>query len=217
MAIVREICSASVEPDGLEFLKESVRANPIRKETVYGGIRGNVEARLANVRINVQSDIGFGDAVTPEPLFIDFPGLLDFPAPKLRSYPIYTVVAEKLEALILLGEANSRMKDFYDLWFLSRNFEFDGATLVSAIRATFERRKTPLPDEVPTGLRDEFSAIKTVQWNAFQRKSRLEKNDMGKVIRAIREFACNPLKAARQGERFTGIWKPTSGWLTASQ
>lgn len=213
--IFHEICSTPVEPDGLEFLCESVTANPIREEAVYGGIRVNVQARLANVRISVQSDVGFGDAVTPGPLVIDFPGLLDFPAPRLRSYPIYTVVAEKLEALVLLGEANSRMKDFYDLWFLSRNFEFDGATLVLAIQATFNRRKTSLPDELPTGLRDEFPAIKTMQWNAFQRKNRLGKNDMGEVIRAIREFAGTPLNAAFRGERFTGVWNPALGWSNA--
>lgn len=216
VATFREICSLPVEPDGLEFIGESVKANPIREEAVYGGIRVNVEARLANIRINVQSDIGFGDAVTPGPLDIDFPALLDFPAPRLKSYPIYTVVAEKLEAVVLLGEANSRMKDFYDLWFLSRNFEFEGETLVSAIRATFNRRKTPLPDELPTGLRDEFPAIKTVQWNAFQRKSRLDKCDMIEVIRAIREFTKKPLDAAFRGERFADLWKPAWGWSTTS-
>ena len=87
---------------------DSVTAKPIREEAVYGGIRVNIEARLGNVRINIRSDVGFGDAVTPEPQAVEFPALLDFPAPQLRSYPIYTVVAEKLEALVLLGEANSR-------------------------------------------------------------------------------------------------------------
>ncbi|HEY5704870.1 MAG TPA: nucleotidyl transferase AbiEii/AbiGii toxin family protein [Terrimicrobiaceae bacterium] len=142
-AIFREICTVPVEPDELEFLVDSVTAKPIREEAVYGGIRVTIEARLGNVRI--QSDVGFGDAVTPGPQAVEFPALLDFPAPQLRSYPTYTVVAEKLEAMVLLGEANSRMKDFYDLWFLSRTFEFDGPTLVGAIRATFNRRKTPLP------------------------------------------------------------------------
>ncbi len=125
-AVFCESCLTPVELDGLEFLTETVRANLIREETAYGGIRVHVEARLANVRINVQSDIGFGDAVTPEPR------LIDFPIPRLRSYPIYTVVAEKVEALVLLGETNNRMKDFYDLWFLRRSFEFDeGGTCFS--------------------------------------------------------------------------------------
>lgn len=211
-AIFREICATTVEPDGVEFRGDTVKAAPIREETAYGGIRVNMEARLANVRIPVQTDIGFGDAVTPAPLEVEFPGLLDFPTPRLRSYPIYTVVAEKLEAMVLLGEANSRMKDFYDLWFLSRNFEFDGETLVSAIAATFARRKTPLPTELPTGLRDEFATTKTVQWNAFQRKNQLGEKSMAEIVRAIREFAGEPLQGAFDGRQWKAHWVPTAGW-----
>ncbi len=214
--IFREICGTPVEPDGLEFLGESVKASPIREEAVYGGIRVNIEARLGNVRVHVQADVGFGDAVTPEPLEVEFPGLLDFPTPRLRSYPIYTVVAEKLEAMVLLGEANSRMKDFYDLWFLSRNFEFDGETLISAIRATFTRRKTPLPGELPVGLRDEFAELKLVQWNAFQRKNRLDEKPMSEVIRAIREFIAKPLRASFHGGHFNSRWMPDTGWSDSS-
>lgn len=211
-AIFREICSTPVEPDGLEFLGDSVKASPIREEAIYGGIRVNTEARLGNVRVHVQTDVGFGDAVTPEPLEIEFPGLLDFPTPRLRSYPIYTVVAEKLEAMVLLGAANSRMKDFYDLWFLSRNFEFDGETLVSAIRATFGRRKTPLTPQLPTALHDEFAALKTVQWSAFQRKNRLGDIPMLEVIRVIREFAAPPLHDACHGRLLNSKWTPGVGW-----
>lgn len=210
--IFREICSTPVEPDGLEFLGNSVNANPIREEAVYGGIRVTMEARLGNIRVHVQADVGFGDAVTPEPLEVEFPGLLDFPTPRLRSYPVYTVVAEKLEAMVLLGEANSRMKDFYDLWFLSRNFEFEGETLASAIGATFARRKTPLPAELPSALHDEFAAIKVVQWSAFQRKSRLGETPMLEVIRAIRQFAESPLRAAFLGSRLDSNWTPGKGW-----
>lgn len=211
-AIFREICSTPVEPDGLEFLEDSVKASPIREEAVYGGIRVNTEARLGNVRVHVQTDVGFGDAVTPEPLEIEFPGLLDFPTPRLRSYPIYTVVAEKLEAMVLLGEANSRMKDFYDLWFLSRNFEFDGETLISAIRATFGRRKTPLPAQLPTALHDEFAERKSVQWDAFQRKNRLGPTSLFEAISKIREFAEAPLLAAHHGVRFDFKWEPETAW-----
>jgi hypothetical protein len=118
-SIFREVCSLSAEPDGLLFMPASVKARPIREEAVYGGIRVTLEARLENAKIPIQCDIGFGDAVTPEPEQIEFPALLDFPAPHLRAYPIYTVVAEKLEAMVLLGETKSRMKDFYDIWFES--------------------------------------------------------------------------------------------------
>ena len=105
----------------------------------------------------MQVDIGFGDVVTPAPEEIEFPVLLDFPAPHLRAYPIYTVVAEKLEASVRLGEANTRMKDFFDLWFLSQQFSFEGKLLKEAITRTFARRKMILPTTVPTALNPEFA------------------------------------------------------------
>lgn len=217
VTIFREICRTPVEPDGLEFLEESVKAGPIREEAIYGGIRVNLEARLGNIRIHVQTDVGFGDAVTPAPLDVEFPGLLDFPTPRLRTYPIYTVVAEKLEAMVLLGEANSRMKDFYDLWFLSRNFEFDGDTLVLAIGATFTRRKTQLSPALPSGLHDEFATMKIIQWSAFQRKNHLGENPMLEVIRAIRQFIEPPLQAAFHGNRMDSKWMPGNGWTDSPE
>jgi hypothetical protein len=210
--IFREICKVPVEPDGLEFVADSVKAHPIREEAFYDGIRVNMVAQLGNARISIQVDIGFGDAVTPEPQSIEFPVLLDFPAPALRSYPIYTVVAEKLEALALLGEANSRMKDFYDLWFLSRTFEFDGAVLATAITATFHRRKTPLPSDIPSGLREEFAELKAVQWNAFLRKNQLEPSDMKEILSVIRKFTIPPFQAAFTGSPFWANWHPQHGW-----
>lgn len=132
--IFQTLCSLSVEPDGLMFIAETVEVKTIREEATYGGIRVFVEAYLETARIHVQCDVGFGDAVTPRPEMVRFPTLLDFPSPRLYAYPIYTVVSEKLEALARFGEMNSRMKDFYDLWFLSNRFEFDGQTLVGAIR-----------------------------------------------------------------------------------
>lgn len=210
--IFREICTVPVEPDGLEFVADSVKAHPIREEAFYDGIRVNMITQLGNARIPIQVDIGFGDAVTPEPQSIEFPVLLDFPAPALRSYPIYTVVAEKLEALVLLGEANSRMKDFYDLWFLSRTFEFDGAILATALTATFQRRKTPLPNQVPSGLREEFAELKAVQWNAFVRKNQLEPSDMKEVLSVIHKFTIPPFQAAFTGNPFLVNWHPRHGW-----
>lgn len=210
--IFREVCSLPVEPDGLLFLPPSVKARPIREEAVYGGIRVTLEARLENAKIPIQCDIGFGDAVTPEPEHIEFPPLLDFPAPQFRSYPIYTVVAEKLEAMVLLGETNSRMKDFYDLWYLSRNFEFAGDTLVKAIRATFARRKTELPDSTPHAFSDDFSKIKAVQWGAFLRKSQLGPIEMPAVIESIHRFANAPIALAARGEPFLQSWTPEAGW-----
>jgi len=155
--------------------------------------------------------------VTPEPHVAQFPALLDFPAPTLKSYPTYTVVAEKLEALVLLGKANSRMKDFYDLWFLSRRFPFDGNTLSAAITATFQRRKTPLPKETPSGLRREFAELKAVQWNAFLRKSHLEGTELEDVLSAIGAFTMPPLEAAATGQPFVSKWTPETGWAVAGQ
>jgi predicted nucleotidyltransferase component of viral defense system len=150
--IFRELCSLPIEPDGLLFHAETVKAERIREEAAYAGIRVTLVAQLENAKIPVQADVGFGDAVTPEADEIIFPALLDLPAPKIRVYPIYTVVAEKLEAMIYLGEPNSRMKDFFDVWFLSQRFEFSGQTLTEAIQATFQRRKTPLPHELPAAF-----------------------------------------------------------------
>ncbi len=122
-----DLAGLDVEPDGLEFLPASVAVAPIREDARYSGIRVTLEARLAQARIPLQVDIGYGDAVTPAPAEVDFPPLLDFPAPRLRAYPYYTVMAEKLEAAVLLGAANTRMKDFFDLWYLSGRFTFEGS------------------------------------------------------------------------------------------
>jgi predicted nucleotidyltransferase component of viral defense system len=210
--IFRDICQTDVEPDGLLFKMETVRAQPIRDASVYAGIRITMEARLENARIPIQVDIGFGDAVTPDPEEVQFPVLLDLPAPRLRSYPLYTVIAEKLEAIVLLGEANSRMKDFYDVKFLSLRFEFDGQTLVEAIRATFNRRKTRLPDVVPVAFTQEFATDKAPQWNAFIQRNRLPAELFTSVVDAIRVFAVPPLLASGGAGRFSRRWAPGGAW-----
>jgi Nucleotidyl transferase AbiEii toxin, Type IV TA system len=194
--IFRDICETNVEPDGLVFMPENVRAETIRADSAYSGIRVTMEARLENARIPIQVDIGFGDAVTSDPPEVEFPVLLDFPVPRLRSYPVYTVVAEKLEAMVLLGEANSRMKDFYDVRSMTMRFEFDGQTLVEAIRATFERRKTRLSGRIPIAFTQEFATAKTSQWNAFIRRNGLPLESFNGVVDAIRTFAVPPLMAS---------------------
>jgi hypothetical protein len=139
--IFTELCTMTIVSDGLRFLPESVSAAPIREEAAYPGTRVTLEARLENARVSLQVDIAFGDVVTPAPQEVDFPVLLDLPAPHLRAYPIYTVVAEKLEATVKLGETNTRMKDFFDLWFLSRKFSFDGPLLRTLSREPLRRGK----------------------------------------------------------------------------
>ncbi|MCK9515846.1 MAG: nucleotidyl transferase AbiEii/AbiGii toxin family protein [Ottowia sp.] len=145
-ATFREICAVELD-DGMRFQADSVHAEEIRKEANYSGVRVTLIGLLDGARCHVQVDVGFGDAVTPGPEAVDYPVMLsEMPAPKLRAYPRYTVIAEKLEALVALGIANSRMKDYFDLWILSRYTDFDGDLLCKAIHATFERRRTPLPD-----------------------------------------------------------------------
>ncbi len=187
------------------FLPESVAAAPIREEAAYPGTRVTLEARLESARIRVQVDIGFGDVVTPAPEEITFPALLDFPAPHLRAYPIYTVVAEKLEASVRLGEANTRMKDFFDLWFLSQKFPFEGELLKEAITRTFARREMPLPTAVPVALTPEFAALKAATWAAFIRRNALAPVDMGATLNDIRNFAWPVMDAAASAAVFSGI------------
>lgn len=160
-------------------------------------------------------DVGFGDAVTPQPSRVDLPALLDFPAPHLLIYPRETVVAEKLDAIVRLGMANSRMKDFYDLFVLARRFEFDGALLVLAIRATFERRATPLPVDLPVGLTSAFAADpnKATRWSAFVRKSGAsDAADLRTTIATFAAFAGAPLTAAAHGASFVRRWPPGGPW-----
>jgi hypothetical protein len=154
--VFREVCSLTVQDDGLTFLCDAIQAEPIKEDDEYQGIRLRIDARLGNARIPLQIDIGFGDAITPGPLPVTYPTILDFPAPQMQGYPRETVVAEKFQAMVALGIANSRMKDFYDVWTLAREFEFKGPSLCAAIRATFERRQTPLPATTPLALTLEF-------------------------------------------------------------
>jgi hypothetical protein len=147
---------------------------------------------------------------------VSFPTLLDFPAPSLRAYPRETVIAEKFHAFVLLGMTNSRMKDFYDVWSLSRLFEFDGAILSRAIKETFRRRGTPLPVEPPLALTSDFSqdSAKQTQWKAFLRKGRLEVDGktFSEIIDALRGFLMPTMLAAARNESFEMIWSPQSDW-----
>ncbi len=143
--IFRELCVLKVDEDGLRFDADTVGAERISEDADYEGVRVTFVAFLERAKIPIQIDIGFGDIITPAPSETDYPALLDFPSPRLMAYPKETVVAEKLEALVKLGIANTRMKDFYDLEILSRIFTFEGKTLAKAIQNTFQKRGTDLP------------------------------------------------------------------------
>jgi predicted nucleotidyltransferase component of viral defense system len=210
--IFREL-AATVCEDGLIFEPDSVAANQIRKDSPYGGIRVTLTAHLSAARIPLQVDVGFGDDVTPTPVEVPYPTLLDFPPPRLRAYQRETVVAEKLHAIVDLGFGNSRMKDFFDLWFLARNFEFDGQTLGIAVRATFNGRRTPLPAQPPIGLTRAFAEdpAKQKQWIAFVARSRLVERPDGfaVVIDKVCEFLWPIISATADGP---GTWTPSIGW-----
>jgi len=201
-AVLREVCAVPVPDDGLVFDIDQVHAERIREDTEYGGIRVETEATLPGARLPVRVDMGFGDTVTPRIEEVEYPVLLDAPAPRLHSYPRETVVAEKFQALVALGAANSRMKDFYDLWLFSRSFAFDGRVLADAIRATFDRRRTEIPKEVPVGLSDEVvhSAEKQAQWRGFLRREPLVQapEDFGEVAVVIRDFLMPVALVARR-------------------
>jgi hypothetical protein len=178
-----------------------------------------MEVRLGNARIDLQVDVGFGDAVTPAAQIVKYPTLLGMPAPELRAYPPETVVAEKLQAMVLLGITNSRMKDFFDVWVMAREFAFEGETLKDAIAATFSRRKTELPTGAPTALTPTFSGdeIKKKQWSAFSARSGLkdQAGDLEGVVTVLSGFLLPPLSAAARGEPFLQHWPAGGPWASA--
>ena len=179
----RKICQIEVG-DGIAFEPGSVKGSEIRKEAGYGGVRIDLQAKLDGARIALQVDIGFGDAVTPAPEPVNYPVLLDdLPAPQLRAYPKYTVVAEKFHAVCLLGMANTRMKDYFDLWVLLTEETLDPVELHRAVQATFARRRLAIPEAIPVGLSDAFAqdVTKQKQWNAFLKKNRLQPLDLAQV------------------------------------
>jgi predicted nucleotidyltransferase component of viral defense system len=187
LAVFREVMAISVD-DGLSFNLDALSIAPIREDNDYGGSRLCTTANVAGARVTVVIDIGFGDAVEPAADLIDLPVLLDLPAPRLRAYPRETVVAEKLHAMVVLGLANSRMKDYFDLWMLLATFEFDPLHLQQAVHATFKRRGTPVPDHVPVGLSEAFSADprKQQQWSAFVRNLSKEAPRLVDVVTSLR-------------------------------
>jgi hypothetical protein len=184
----REIVAVAAQ-DGIVFDAASVRVEEIRKNAGYAGARVLVSAELAGARCKTQIDVGFGDAVTPEPVDAVYPVLLaDFAAPRLRTYPVYTVVAEKLHAMVLLGMTNSRLKDYLDLSVLLEREALDPATLAAAITATFTRRGTVVPTELPIGLSDEFANDQSRQalWVAFLKKNVLPAVPLTSVVTTLR-------------------------------
>ena len=195
--------SGMVLDDGIQFAGDALRADPIREELEYGGLRLRTTATMAGARIPVTIDVGFGDSVEPGVEEIDLPVLLDLPAPRLRAYARETVIAEKFQAMVALGRANSRMKDFYDVWLLSQNYEFDNHRLAQAIGATFARRQTDIPVALPDAFTPEFfrDANKLQQWSAFVRDLSAEIPSLDIVIADISKFIGRATAEARKEPR----------------
>lgn len=193
-----------------------MRVGRIREDQIYEGLRVTLDASLASARIAVQVDIGFGDAVHPAPIELQYPSLLGLPAPRLRTYPRETVVAEKFQAMVSLGELNSRMKDFYDLATLAARFAFAGPVLAEAIQATFDRRKTEVPPQPPVALRAEFAALrdKQTQWRAFVRRTRLLEPGIAldDIVARLHAFLWPIVRGLHDGRAMPQSWHPGGPW-----
>jgi Nucleotidyl transferase AbiEii toxin, Type IV TA system len=195
-------------PDGLIW--GEVTVGPIREDTTYGGVRATLTVHLAGARLSIQIDVGFGDAITPRAVEKEWHELLDFPSARLLTYPPETVIAEKLEAAVSLGIANSRMKDFYDLHWIQSHLSFHGNVLTEAVTNTFTRRNTSLPVNTPIAFTTEFSSNedKIVQWSAFLRKGKLPHMELSDVISAIATFLL-PVLQKQVSQQF---WTPDQHW-----
>jgi len=159
--------------DGLVFDSGTIKGERIKEDADYEGVRVRFTGTLENARVNMQIDVGFGDIIHPDPIEAELPTILDSPAPRLLCYSRESAIAEKFEAMIKLGELNSRMKDFYDIWLLSRQFKFAGTDLAEAIRLTLNNRGTEMPDEI-TAFTEDFIDTKQTQWKAFHKRLKQE-------------------------------------------
>jgi len=213
---INSLCALELPQDGIRFREETVNSSFIRHESGYGGIRVKLIAQITKARLPMQIDIGLGDVVTPPALVVEYPTLLDMPAPKIRAYPPETVVAEKFQILVDFGIVNSRMKDVFDLWVISETISFNGLNLADAIRKTFNTRNTQIPTGIPLALTREFAddPLKRAQWKGFLRK--LEDSSVShsleQVQQQLRQFMLPPVRSIVANENFVSVWNPGEGW-----
>lgn len=215
----REICGvACPEDDGMLYLSDLLKIEEIREDHEYDGLRITLSGMLHHARIPLQIDVGFGDMITPAPEDIEYPTILNAPAPRLKAYPRYTLAAEKFEVMVKLGLANSRMKDFYDIWLVARLFDFDGIVLCNALKNTLDRRRTPLPVAAPFALTPPFykDAQKQRQWEAFVKKAKpdVAPGSLAAAIADISDFLLPVLNALQMDVLFENRWLPGQGWVS---
>jgi hypothetical protein len=213
--VTREISRQEVEPDGIAFDVTTIEAERIAEDADYEGIRIRFRGSLDTAQIVMQLDIRFGDIIIPSPEPTNYPTLLDLPAPHLLGYSKESTISEKFEAMVKLGILNSRMKDFFDIWLMSRQFDFNGVTLAEAILKTFSTRGTKIPAE-PLALTDAFAkdTSKAAQWRGFLRRNRLSEapKDLMKVIVSIAAFLKPIAEHLAAGHVFESIWKAPGPW-----
>jgi hypothetical protein len=207
----RAICSQPVDDDGVAFDVDGLEAAPIREDIEYGGVRIRTQATIDGARIPIQVDVGFGDVITPGPIEIDYPALLDAPTARVRAYPIETVVAEKFHAIATRGITNSRLKDYYDLWLIAETFELERAPLATAVRQTFARRETVLPQEKPTAFSEAYVETWGGQWRTFLTRERMAAapEKLAAVVADLERFLL-PLIEEVEGD---WGWMPRAGWI----
>ncbi len=218
MALVKDCATLEVEPDGLTFLTDSIVAEEITKDSEYKGTRILMDARMDNVRLRIQIDFGVGDVMVPGPRMIEYPAFLTSDTIQLLAYPIESAIAEKLQAMVSLGNVNSRMKDFYDVWLCSNHLDFKADTLLNAISATFKNRETAVPAEEFEALTTDFVEQHRVQWNAFVKK--VGENELidafDQIVGSIKEFAMPVLSSLARGDSFTQQWRAGKGWISTA-
>lgn len=215
--IFREVCAVQAPDDGVIFDVESVTAEPTRAQELYVGIRLSIRASIGSAVSIMQTDVGFGDATALDPVEVEFPRLLeDMPAARIRAYRMETTIAEKFDAMLAHGLLNSRMKDFYDVWFLAHHFTFDGSSLAASILKTCSRRGHVLSAAAPDGLSEVFwnDASRQSLWRSFWNKSvRIDPMPPFPEVAAFAaSFLLPPMTAAAQEQTFTATWKPGGPW-----
>lgn len=214
-AIVKECLMLEVA-DGVSFDTENIRTTEIVKDAKYQGVRINVLANIGSARLSLHIDCGFGDVVVPKASWIEYPEILNYGQPKLLGYSLESVIAEKFHAMVDLDLANSRIKDFYDIWLLSQNSKFDGEQLARAIEATFKNRQTPLPIGIPLALTETFweNENKLKQWKAFLKRTKLEVGELTfeGIVKQIKDFLLPLIDRQSKEERFGLKWDPLKGW-----
>lgn len=206
--IFRTCCTVDVPADGILFDATTVRGREIVEEAEYHGVRITLDGRLGTAKIHLQIDLGFGDVIEPSAVWIVYPELLDFGNPTLLAYTLESAIAEKFQTIVKLDLANSRMKDFYDIWFLACNQTFDSRKLINAIAATFERRATPIPREIPNAFTEQFAANveKKKQWSMFGKKIFIDEIPLQVIVQRIKDFLMPLIEALQNNVDFKKQW-----------